>query len=327
MPHTVKPLPFKPPYLIELSEQLLGNHYENNYGGAVQRLNAIEKRLSDLDWRTASQFDINGLKREELIAANSMLLHEVYFDSLGGHDGLGSPAGEPPEDLIEALRRDFGGVENWRAEFIAVGKALAGGSGWVVLAWSARQGRLVNQWAADHAHTLADGIPILALDMYEHAYHLDFASNAGAYVDAFMKNIHWGRPADRYRQATGPAAGTLESAEEAVSVTPEALRDRLDQGGDLLVLDVRPDGFIFERYGMIPGATVLPPQRIADWIGELPTDRPIVAYCVYGFQVSGDAVAEMRRRGFDARILSGGIAAWNAIGAPTCSRDVEASAA
>ena len=75
MPHTVKPLPFKPPYLIELSEQLLGNHYENNYGGAVQRLNAIEKRLSDLDWRTASQFDINGLKREELIAANSMLLH------------------------------------------------------------------------------------------------------------------------------------------------------------------------------------------------------------------------------------------------------------
>ncbi len=321
MPHSVKPLPFKPPYLIELSEQLLGSHYENNYGGAVRRLNAIEKRLSDLDWRTASQFDVNGLKREELIAANSMLLHEVYFDSLGGDDGLGSPAGEPPEDLTEALRRSFGGVEHWRAEFIAMGKALGGGSGWVVLSWSARQGRFVNQWAADHAHTLADGIPILALDMYEHAYHLDFGSDAGAYVDAFMKNIHWGRPANRYRQATGLGAGTSKSTEIPVSVTPEALRDRLDRGGDLVVLDVRPDDFIFERHGMIPGATVLPPQQIAEWIGELPADRPIVAYCVYGFQVSGDAVAEMRRRGFDARILSGGIAAWNAIGAPTHSRE------
>ena len=93
MPHSVNPLPFKPPYLVELSERLLGSHYENNYGGAVRRLNAIEKRLSDLDWRTASQFDINGLKREELIAANSMLLHEVYFDGLGGSDGLGSAAG------------------------------------------------------------------------------------------------------------------------------------------------------------------------------------------------------------------------------------------
>ena len=87
-----------------------------------------------------------------------------------------------------------------------------------------------------------------------------------------------------------------------------------------MVLDVRPDGFIFERHGMIPGAMVLRPEHIADWIDELPTDRPIVAYCVYGFQVSAEAVAEMRRRGFDARLLSGGIAAWNAIGAPTSPR-------
>ncbi|MDP6565935.1 MAG: Fe-Mn family superoxide dismutase [Alphaproteobacteria bacterium] len=246
-----------------------------------------------------------------------MLLHEVYFDGLGGADGLGSPAGEAPGDLAGALARDFGGVEGWRAEFVAMGKALAGGSGWVVLAWSARQGRLVNQWGADHAHALADGVPILALDMYEHAYHLDFGSDAAAYVDAFMKNIHWGRPADRFRQATGFAAGNSTSEEQPASVSPEALREQLDRHGDLLVLDVRPADFIFERHGTIPGASVRPPERLAEWADELPRDRPIVAYCVYGFQVSGDAVAELRRRGLDARILSGGIAAWNAIGAPT----------
>src|SRR5215510_12329224 len=77
MPHSVKPLPFKPPRLDGLSERLLASHYENNYGGAVRRLNAIEARLSQLDWSKAPVFEINGLKREELIAANSMILHEV----------------------------------------------------------------------------------------------------------------------------------------------------------------------------------------------------------------------------------------------------------
>ena len=66
--------------------------------------------------------------------------------------------------------RDFGSVERWRAEFMAMGKALGGGSGWVLLAWSPRDDRLVNQWAADHTTTLAGGRPILALDMYEHSY-------------------------------------------------------------------------------------------------------------------------------------------------------------
>jgi len=72
-----------------------------------------------------------------------------------------------------------------------MGKALGGGSGWVVLAYSARDGKLVNQWAADHTHALAGGAPILALDMYEHSYHMDYGAKATAYVDAFMQNINW----------------------------------------------------------------------------------------------------------------------------------------
>jgi len=127
---------------------------------------------------------VNGLKREELIAMNSMILHELYFDGLG--DG-----GEPDTALREALTRDFGSVERWRAEFIAMGKAMGGGSGWVLLTYSARDRRLVNQWAADHTHGLAGGTPILALDMYEHSYHIDYGAAAAKYVDAFMLNVRW----------------------------------------------------------------------------------------------------------------------------------------
>ena len=76
-------------------------------------------------------------------------------------------------------------------EFIAMGKALGGGSGWVLLSWSPRDGKLVNQWAADHCHTLAGGQPILALDMYEHSYHIDYGAKAATYVDTFMNAIRW----------------------------------------------------------------------------------------------------------------------------------------
>ena len=84
---------------------------------------------------------------------NSMILHELFFDGLGDQS-------EPDASLTEALARDFGSYDRWRSEFVAMGKALGGGSGWVFLSWSPRNNRLVNQWAADHCHTLAGGTPI-----------------------------------------------------------------------------------------------------------------------------------------------------------------------
>src|SRR6476619_330754 len=192
-----RPITFKPPRLNGLSWRLIASHYENNYGGAVRRLNAIADELAASDPATLPGFRLNGLKREELIATNSILLHEVYFDCLGEGGG-----GDPPTDLLggalaAAIVRDFGSLQRWRAEFVAMGKALGGGSGWVVLTRSPRDGRLANVWSADHTHSLAGGTPLLALDMYEHAYHLDFGSNAGAYVDAFLANIAWPRVAAR----------------------------------------------------------------------------------------------------------------------------------
>ena len=184
MPFQPKPLSCDPARVRGMSERLIVSHYENNYGGAVKRLNAIEEKLAELDYAKAPVFLINGLKREQLIAMNSMILHELFFD------GLGEP-GEPGPALRAALARDFGSYERWRAEFVAMGKALGGGSGWVLLTWSPRDRKLVNQWASDHCHTLAGGTPILALDMYEHSYHIDYGAKAANYVDVFMAAINW----------------------------------------------------------------------------------------------------------------------------------------
>jgi superoxide dismutase, Fe-Mn family len=193
MPYQVKPMSFDPKAITGISEKVLVSHYENNYVGAVKRLNAIGVQLAELDFAKAPNFVINGLKREELVASNSMILHEIYFDGLGG----GAKAGGP---LADAIARDFGSMERWRAEFAAMGKAEGGGSGWVILAYSPRDKRLVNQWAADHTTTLAGGRPVLVLDMYEHAYHMDYGAAAARYVDVYMEAIRWDSAAKLYEQ-------------------------------------------------------------------------------------------------------------------------------
>ena len=191
--YTPKKLPFDPSKVKGLSEKILTSHYENNYTGAVKRLNAITAQLASLDIANAPVFTINGLKREELIAANSMIIHELYFDSLAGE-------GDPTGALAQAITRDFGSLARWKAEFSATGKALGGGSGWVLLAYSPRNKRLINTWASDHTVNLAGVRPILALDMYEHAYHMDYGAKAAAYVDAFIQGIRWSNAATLFER-------------------------------------------------------------------------------------------------------------------------------
>src|SRR5689334_24995456 len=187
---------FHRPYLLnDLSQKLIESHYENNYGGALRRLNAITEQLESLDFAKTPGYVINGLKREELVALNSTLLHELYFASMGGE-------GKVTKNMSEAIARDFGSVQRWRTEFSAMGYALGGGSGWVLLSWLPRDGRLINQFASEHSQAIASGIPLLALDMYEHAYHIDFGANAPAYVDTFLRNVDWLAVEGRYEDAS-----------------------------------------------------------------------------------------------------------------------------
>jgi Fe-Mn family superoxide dismutase len=259
MTYSVTPLAFKPSRLDGLSAKLLTSHYVNNYGGAVRRLNAIEARLSALDFGAEPGFVVNGLAREALIAQNSMILHEVHFDGLGG-------SGPPSGPLAGAIDHDFGSLERWQKRITAMGKALAGGSGWVILAWSPRAGRLVNQWAADHTHVLAGSTPILALDMYEHAYHLDFGADAGRYVDTVMRNLHWRRLGIRYEAAR---AGSTAPAIAGGVPAERVLADR----ESVLLVDVRlPDDYAASGIRM-PGGRLVRPGA-GRGLGQAPVAQP-----------------------------------------------------
>jgi Fe-Mn family superoxide dismutase len=292
-----RPLGFGPAPLKGLSERLIASHHANNYSGAVKRLNAIRSQLSALDFSSAPGFQINGLKREELIATNSMLLHELYFGSLGGDGATMTPA------MALALEANFGSIDRWRAEFMAMGKALGGGSGWVLLTFLPREGTLVNQWAADHTDALAGGVPILALDMYEHAYHLDYGAAAGAYVDAFMTNIDWAQVYERYQAA-------VHGASEPFAAAQDDLRDAQ-------VLDVRRAGMFQKAEAILPGAEWRDPATVRAWADDLPEDREIVVYCVYGHEVGRATTLRLRSAGLKARFLRGGIDGWQAAGLPT----------
>ena len=290
------PLPFDPAKLRGLSERLLLSHHQNNYGGAVKRLRVIRSELAALEWATAPGYHINGLKREELIAANSMFLHELYFASLGGDGVL------PLGGLSVGIARDFGSVERWRAEFMALALALGGGSGWALLSWSARENRLITHWAPDHTHLLSGATPIMALDMFEHSYHMDYGSDAKSYIAAFMDNVLWSAVAERYVAA-------VEASTTSLATSPE----KANAGA--LRIDVRRRVPFEAAKDMIDGAVWRDPERVDDWAKEY-AGKNVVVYCVYGHEVGQSTAARLRDAGVDARFLVGGIEDWKKAGRP-----------
>ena len=312
MRYPLKQIHCRPWTLLGLSLPLIESHYENNYGGAMRRLNAIGEELERLDPTKTPGHVINGLKREELAALNSTLLHELYFASLGGE-------GRQPTPIIEeALARDFGSFDRWRDEFLAMGYALGGGSGWVLLTYVPRDARLVNQYSSEHTQVIAGGVPLLALDMYEHAYHMDYGANARAYVETFVRNIDWKGVEGRYEDAirvAPPRPLVQDEFTTLPSVSVEEAKAMLDAGRVQLV-DTRPRYFV-SRYGDIAdGATWRDPERVKDWIGELSKEKPVVVYCAYGFATGCRTAVALREAGFDASYMRGGHSGWRAMGGP-----------
>ncbi|MDD2724376.1 MAG: Fe-Mn family superoxide dismutase [Methylovulum sp.] len=193
--HEPKPLPFNPAKLDGISEKLIRSHWENNYSGAVKALNTVKKRLVvALEDADTPPFLYNDLKREHLTRTGSVVLHELYFHNLGG-------SGKAGETLKKALAEAFGSYDAWEKEFRRIGAGLGGGSGWVVLGHNLHTGLLENYWLADHLHSPAATLPILVMDMYEHAYQMDYGAAATQYVDAFFRNIQWDVAAVRLEKA------------------------------------------------------------------------------------------------------------------------------
>jgi Fe-Mn family superoxide dismutase len=189
--HTAVPLPFDAKSLKGISEKLIQSHWENNYGGAVKALNTVRGRLTQaLNDANTPPYVYNGLKREQLFRTGSVVLHELYFANLGGD-------GKAPANLRTRIAAAFGTYDAWESEFRKIGQGLGGGSGWVVLGYNNRLKLLENYWMADHSTNPPETTPLLVMDMYEHAYHMDYGAAAAKYIDAFFANIQWDAVATR----------------------------------------------------------------------------------------------------------------------------------
>lgn len=183
--HKPVPLPFDAKSLRGISEKLIQSHWENNYVGASKALNTVRGRLAQaLADTNTPPYVYTGLKREQSIRTGSVVLHEFYFGNLGGD-------GKAPADLRTRISQSFGSYDRWESEFRKIGQGLGGGSGWVMLGFNEHLGVLENYWLADHATNPAFTKPILVMDMYEHAYQMDYGAAAAKYIDAFFANIQW----------------------------------------------------------------------------------------------------------------------------------------
>jgi Fe-Mn family superoxide dismutase len=181
--HVVAPLPFDPKKLTGISEKMIVSHHDNNYAAAVKNLNKLEEQLAAVNKDTPG-FLVSGLKERELLFTNSMVLHEHYFGNLGG-------GGKASGAIEKRLAAGYGSFGKWEENFRAVGQSLGGGSGWTILDYSPLTAEVRTYWSGNHTQTLAAGLPLLVMDMYEHAYAIDYGAAAPKYIDAFFQNINW----------------------------------------------------------------------------------------------------------------------------------------
>ncbi len=174
-----------------ISSKAIENHYGKLYQGYVKKYQEIQDRLAvvDVTLANATFSDLRELKVEESFALNAIILHEAYFDILGGD-------GKQSGKILEAIKNDFGSVEKWEAEFRALGLASRG---WVVLYYDFNEGKLRNGLADTHnLYGIWGTAPILVLDMYEHAYFMDFGADKKAYIETFFHNLNWVKINDRF---------------------------------------------------------------------------------------------------------------------------------
>ncbi len=185
----------KPSGLDGISNQQIEYHFETHYKGYVNKLNEIWEKLQSADRSKANQnySDFRELKLEETFNYDGALLHELYFENLK------SQKSSVPEDLKKAIEKDFGSYEKWVEDFKATGTAFRG---WALLVYDLNTGKLRNVGADIHnTNGIWNAIVVLALDVYEHAYYVDFGPKRAGYLDAFMKNVSWNEVHSRYTKA------------------------------------------------------------------------------------------------------------------------------
>jgi Fe-Mn family superoxide dismutase len=188
MSYEAKPLPFAGK-LTGISEKTIQIHHDKLYVGYVNKMKEVEEKLTAmrenaeaLGAANQSYSDLRALRDGETFATNGVYLHEYYFNVLGGD-------GKPSGDLVKAIEKKWGSLETFTNMFSASGMAMRG---WVVLAWDAHVGALKIYGSDAHNQGGVWGcIPLIVLDVYEHAYFIDYGSDRKAYIADFWKNLNW----------------------------------------------------------------------------------------------------------------------------------------
>lgn len=300
------PIPFKPPRLIALSERRLTEHYERTYGGLVRRINAYETSIPSQTLLSATA--------EQCELLNSAVLHEAFFECLGGEEGTGGPAAAPAGAVARAIESRFGSVRNWQTRWI---DAANRAGDWLVLYWDQKRlcaGDVALQGNAQLPHCWR---PLMAIPLGAPTTR-DAGDNA-TYVAQVFDNLNWAR---MNRRLTGFAAQVAAdncraASDSADRISVEALQAVLQAEEAPVILDVCLPEDRPRRYDRLPGAVMLTPDELLEYAGTMDAGHPVVIYCLYGYQVSAQATELLRKNGIGARRLGGGITAWHALGGQT----------
>ncbi len=184
--HKVKPLPYGYDALNGISAQINTWHHDTHYAGYVKKRNEIEKKLETVDRAVAnaSYSEYGEMKRRETFNASGQILHEIYWDVMGGNGKAGKAL-----SVVGVLSKDFGSFDKWKEDFIACAKASLG---WAILCYDPSDKRLHNYLCDMHNNGAVWGaVPLIAFDVFEHAYYYDYGPDRAKYIEAFLSNLKW----------------------------------------------------------------------------------------------------------------------------------------
>lgn len=176
----------KPRGLVGISDKQIDFHFDTHYKGYVNKLNEVLEKLETADRSKANQnySEYRALKVDETFNRMGVVLHELYFENL--KDGKGT---KPGAKLAEQIAKSFGSMEKWKEDFKACGTALRG---WALLVLDLSTERLINNGLDAHnVYAMTNTVPLLVLDVYEHAYYADYGPKRAPYMDAFLENVNW----------------------------------------------------------------------------------------------------------------------------------------
>jgi Fe-Mn family superoxide dismutase len=185
----------KPKGLKGISDQQIEYHFETHYKGYVTKINEVWDKMQTVDRSKANQnfSDYRALKVEESFNYMGVVLHELYFENIKGAKGA------PSAKLAEHINKNFGSFDKWKEDFKACGIALRG---WAVLVYDLTSGKLINNGLDAHnVYCLLNTVPLLVLDVYEHAYYADQGPKRPPYIDAFFENVDWNVVNGRFEAA------------------------------------------------------------------------------------------------------------------------------